>query len=88
MSKSKFKVGDVVYISRINGGLPIMDEGTIVEVFKSKDGDFYYDTNLKYFINESSIFKSKQQAFEALKRDVKSIITAMKNEMKRIEEKL
>lgn len=32
----KFKVGDVVYIPKIEGGIPVIDEETIVNI--NKDG--------------------------------------------------
>jgi hypothetical protein len=64
MSKSKFKVGDVVYISRIRGGVFVIEEETIVDVFEC-NGAFHYKTNITDCINESSLFKTRQQALNA-----------------------
>ena len=66
MSKSKFKVGDVVYISRIIGRMFVIEEETIVDVFEC-NGVFYYKTNITDCINESSLFKTRQQALNAQK---------------------
>lgn len=86
MSKrnSKFKVGDVVFCPRFSGGIPFIDEETIVEIFKI-DNDICFETNLTDMLYEKSVFKTKKQAFKKLKRDVKDIINQMKFEIKNIE---
>jgi hypothetical protein len=84
----KFKVGDVVYIFEFEGYLPIIFEGTIVNVFRDSRGNICYDTNIKDFIDESSVFKTKKQALKKLKHDVKDIINQMKSEIKNLEEEI
>ena len=85
---SKFKVGDVVYIPRIAGGIPIIDEETIISSFKINN-DICFETNLTDFIDESSMFKTKKQALKKkLKHDVKDIINQMKHEIKKLEEEI
>lgn len=84
----KFKVGDVVYIPRIEGGIPVIDEETIVNINKDGRGKICYDTNLTYMIGENSVFKTKKQALKKLKSDVKDIINHMKFEIKNIEEEI
>ena len=81
---SKFKVGDVVFCPRMSGGIPIIDEETIVEIFKI-DNDICFETNLTDMLYEKSVFKTKKQALKKLKRDVKDIIYQMKFEIKNIE---
>lgn len=81
---SKFKVGDVVFIPRISGGIPIIDEETIVVIFKI-DNDICFETNLTDMLYEKSVFKTKKQALKKLKSDVKDIIYQMKFEIKNIE---
>lgn len=83
----KFKVGDVVYIPRIAGGIPIIDEETIISSFKINN-DICFQTTLTDFINENSVFKTKKQALKKLKSDVKNIIYQMKFEIKNIEEEI
>ena len=86
MSKrnSKFKVGDVVFCPRMSGGIPIIDEETIVEIFKVSN-DICFETNLTDMVYEKSVFKTKKQALKKLKSDVKNIINQMKFEIKNIE---
>lgn len=64
MSKSKFKVGDVVYIHSISGRTFVVKEETIVDVFEC-NGVFHYKTNITAFIKESLLFKTRQQALNA-----------------------
>ena len=80
----KFKVGDVVFCPRISGGIPIIDEETIVEIFKI-DNDICFETNLTDMLYEKSVFKTKKQALKKLKSDVKDIINQMKFEIKNLE---
>ena len=80
----KFKVGDVVFCPRISGGIPIIDEETIVEIFKI-DNDICFETNLTDMLYEKSVFKTKKQALKKLKSDVKDIIYQMKFEIKNLE---
>lgn len=84
----KFKVGDVVYIPEFGGGLPGISEETIVNIHKDGRGIIYYDTNIRDFNVESSMFKTKKQALKKLKHDVKDIINQMKHELKNIEEEV
>jgi hypothetical protein len=84
MSKRNFKVGDVVYIPKIAGGIPIIDEETIVEIFKFGN-DICFETNLTDMLYEKSVFKTKKQALKKLKSDVKDIIYQMKFEIKNLE---
>lgn len=84
---SKFKVGDVVYIPRIAGGIPIIDEETIVHIIKINN-DICFETNLTDLLNEDVTFKTKKQALKRLKSDVKDIINQMKFEIKNIEEEI
>ena len=81
---SKFKVGDVVFCPRMSGGIPIIDEETIVEIFKVSN-DICFETNLTDMVYEKSVFKTKKQALKKLKSDVKNIINQMKFEIKNIE---
>lgn len=74
----KFKVGDVVYIPEFGGCLPSISEEIIVNIDKDGRGIIYYDTNIRDFINENSVFKTKKQALKKLKSDVKNIIYQMK----------
>ena len=85
---SKFKVGDVVYISEIGGGIPIISEEIVVNIDKDGRGIIYYDTNLTDMVDESSVFKTKKQALKKLKNDVKDIINQMKREIKNLEEEV
>lgn len=84
---SKFEVGDVIYIPRIAGGIPIIDEETIMSIFKITN-DICFETNLTDMVSESSVFKTKKQALKKLKTDVKDIINQMKFEIKNIEEEI
>lgn len=84
----KFKVGDVVYIPRIEGGIPIIDEEIIVNIDKYAHGNLYYDTNLTDMVDEDFVFKTKKQALKKLKHAVKDIIYKMKFEIKNIEEEV
>lgn len=68
----------------MSGGIPIIDEETIVEIFKI-DNDICFETNLTDMLYEKSVFKTKKQALKKLKRDVKDIIYQMKFEIKNIE---
>lgn len=102
MSKSIFKynIGDVVYIPCFCGGIPYIDESIIKDRYVTKSmvkisnsisepvDELIYNTSTEDYVPEHKIFKTKQQAYKALKRDVKSVITTMKLEMKRIEEEL
>lgn len=82
----KFKVGDVVYMPRIAGGIPVIDEETIVNINKDDRGKICFVTNLTYKIDENAVFKTKKQALKKLKSDVKDIINQMKREITIIEE--
>ena len=84
---SKFKVGDVVYIPKIEGGIPFIDEEIIVSGFKINN-DICFETTLTDLIDENSMFKNKKQALKKLKHDVKDIINQMKREIKSLEEKI
>ncbi len=81
---SKFKVGDVVYIPIIAGGIPIIDEETIVEIFKVNN-NICFETNLRDMVYEHSVFRTKKRALKKLKSDVKDIINQMKFEIKNLE---
>lgn len=85
---SKIKVGDVVYIPEIGGCLPGISEEIVVNIDKDGRGIIYYDTNIRDFNVESSMFKTKKQALKKLKSDVKDIINHMKFEIKNIEEEI
>lgn len=84
---SKFKVGDVVYCPKMSGGIPFIDEETIVHIIKINN-DIYFETNLTDLLNEDDTFKTKKQALKKLKSDVKDIIKHMKFEIKNIEEEI
>ena len=84
---SNFKVGDVVFCPRISGGIPVIDEETIVSVCKINN-DICFETNLTDMVDESSVFKTKKQALKKLKSDVKNIINHMKFEIKNLEEEI
>lgn len=85
---SKIEVGDVVYIPRMPGGIPIIDEEIIVNINKYAHGILYYDTNLTDMVDEDFVFKTKKQALKKLKHNVKHIINQMKREIKNIEEEI
>ena len=85
---SKIEVGDVVYIPRMPGGIPVIDEETIVNINKDGRGKIFYDTNLTYMIDENAVFKTNKQALKKLKNDVKNIINQMKREIKNLEEEV
>jgi hypothetical protein len=84
---SKIEIGDVVYIPRMPGGIPIIDEETIISSFKI-DNDIYFETTRTGLINENAVFKTNKQALKKLKNDVKNIINQMKFEIKNIEEEI
>lgn len=75
------------FCPRISGGIPIIDEETIVEIFKI-DNDICFETNLTGILYEKSVFKTKKQALKKLKSDVKDIINQMKFEIKILEEEI
>lgn len=87
MGKRNFKVGDVVFIPRLSGGIPVIEEETIVEIFKINN-DICFETNLADMVDENYVFKTKKQALKKLKSDVKDIINHMKREIKNIEEEI
>ena len=87
MSKRNFKVGGVVFIPKFSGGMPTIDEETIVEIFKINN-DICFETNLTDMVYENSVFKTKKQALKKLKSDIKNIINQMKFELKNLEEEI